>query len=360
LWEDVRRALKHQDVARLIGLLSHLIHWIVFMPARMEGPQLSESALQSLFVAIHENWADFEKSYRDTKAGVGFVLPCLMLTIKRGIERSFEISYPTFMSDEMLHQLVLDRINTLLMRLFDPDGTYSRFGKFDGEGKAITLSKKLGVMMASEGNTYTKRLHGRLHRATPLVRAVLGLTGTVEHGGTVADAKTRVMMLHSDNGGTVLSGGVVDPPQDKDRQSALLTAALARLPFKSQYSLCTGQGLGSSKQPASARQPKRELGTKVPSPRSARGGGAAARGGGGGGGIGTALGTANVSPGMSGSGVGGGAGPVSASSTDRGLTAWAGAGVHNAGSNERAPGSAKVQDRMKLPSLPRPARKVPM
>ena len=92
------------------------------MPLREDGPTLSESALQSLFVSIHQNWAQFEKLYRNTKTGVSFGLPCLMLTVKRGIERCFEISYPTLMSDEVLRQQVLDRINTLLMRLFDPDG----------------------------------------------------------------------------------------------------------------------------------------------------------------------------------------------------------------------------------------------
>jgi len=185
-----------------------------------------------------------------------------------------EISYPTLMSHEMLRQQVIDRINTLLMRLFDPDGTYSRFGKFDGEGRAIALSKKLDAIASAQGTKHVKRLHGRMHRATPLVRAVLGLSGT----GNIADTKTRVMMLQSDLGGTAASGGVVAPPQDADRQSALLKAAMNRLPFKGRY----GAAGNLEAQPASARQPQnsrhKEKGEKVQSPpRSAREGGGSER-----------------------------------------------------------------------------------
>lgn len=263
LQEEVRGMLKEPDVARLIGLLGHLLQWVALMPARADGPQISDSALQSLFVAIHKHWSQFEKIYRDSKAGVSFALPCLMLTLKRGIDRSFEISYPTLMSNESLRQNVIDRINTLLMRFFDPDCMYTRFGKFDGEGKAILLSKKLEALMAREGTSHVKRLHGRMHRSTPLVRAVLGLIGTGNGTGLVSDTKTRVMMLHNDLGGTVPSGSVVKPPRDVERQAALFEAAMDRLPFQ-------GQHEGA---PASARQPpgakRREA--KPRSPRSSRG-----------------------------------------------------------------------------------------
>lgn len=230
IFGEVRVTLRDPDVARLTGLLAHLLHWVAIMPLRKAGPQLSESAMQSLFVAIHELWSQFEKYCRDSKLGVSFVLPCLMLTLKRGIERCFELSYPQMMANEVLRQQVVDRINTLLMRLFDPDGVYARFGKFDGSGKAILLSKRLDTMLASQGNTHVKRLCGRMHRSTPLVRAVLGSSVAAGGGkGFVADSKTRVMMLQSDLGGTVPTGSVVEPPRDKDRQCALLRAAMKRL-----------------------------------------------------------------------------------------------------------------------------------
>lgn len=272
LLEQVRGTLKDANVAKITGLLAHLLHWVALMPLNAEGPHISESALQSLFVGIQEIWTQFEKLHRDSKAGVSFVLPCLMLTVKRGVERCFEMSYPVLMSHEMLRQQVLDSINILLMRFFDPDGTYSRFGKFDGEGKAITLSKKLDALMASQGTSHAKRLHGRMNRATPLVRAVLGLTGEGKFCGVVNEPKTRVMLRHCDAGGGVPAGGMSDPPQDKNRQQALLKAANDRLQFQSK---CEGSPRQASppRQPSSARQPessrKREVQQALP--RSARG-----------------------------------------------------------------------------------------
>merc|ERR1719387_1720474 len=94
-----------------------------------------------------------------------------------------------------------------------------------------------------------------MHRSTPLVRAVLGLAGTSEGRGTVADVKTRVMMQHADGAVGLTAASLVDPPKDEERQSALLRAAITRLPDRMQ--------------PASARAPPR-LQTKLHTPRSAR------------------------------------------------------------------------------------------
>lgn len=378
LWEDVRETLRHPDVARLIGLLAHLLHWVALMPLREDGPTLSESALQSLFVSIHQNWAQFEKLYRNTKTGVNFGLPCLMLTVKRGIERCFEISYPTLMSDEVLRQQVLDRINTLLMRLFDPDGMYSRFGKLDGEGRAMVLSKKLDAMMASQGSTRVKRLHGRLHRATPLVRAVLGLTGTQEHRGTVADTKTRVLMLKSDNGGTVPTGNVVNPPQDSWRQSALLMAAKSRLPIN-KAGEHLGLSEGSTRQPLSARPSqstrRREAKTswdisdsatraqvaegtrnreaKAHSPQQSPRGGEASNGV-----VGNVDGT--VSARSTASGLGALRFPGTGKTTCAGAGAPArGDGGGTSSTTPKSNASPKALDQTRLPLLPRPPRHAP-
>merc|ERR1719454_542099 len=104
-----------------------------------------------------------------------------------------------------------------------------------------------------------------MHRATPLVRAVVGLMGTGDSPGTVVEAKTRVMMLARDRSGGVPAGGMADPPKDLDRQRLLLKAAMERLPFESRVE-------GGPKPPASARGPnahrRREL--KLQTPLSAR------------------------------------------------------------------------------------------
>lgn len=236
--EAVREVLRDADVSRLTGLLAHLLHWITLMPLRKEGPQLSESALQSLYVAVYELWSRYEKHWRSVRVGVTLVLPCLMLTIKRGIERCFELSFPTLTANDSLRQQLVDCINSLLMRLFDPDGTYSRFGKFDGTGKAINLSKRLDAMLASQeaegsggvgaGTNKGKRLAGRTQRSTPLVRAVLGLRGdTIAAAGDARGA--RLVPQQGDPNAPAKHGSVVEPPKDQGRRQALLRAALDRL-----------------------------------------------------------------------------------------------------------------------------------
>jgi len=229
VFADIRSSLCDPDVSRLIGVLAHLLHWLIFSHLKHDGLQLSESALQTMFVAVHELWCSFEKYYRDTAMGVSFMLPCLMLTLKRGIERCYELTYPTMMADEELQQQVIDRINALLMRLFDPDGVYARFGKFDGTGKAISITKRLDMMLSAQGSTHLRRLHGRAHRSTPLVRSVLGNIGAGSGRGQVCNSQTRSMLQRSDLGGTVAGDSVVSPPRDGDRQRALLKAAMYRL-----------------------------------------------------------------------------------------------------------------------------------
>mmetsp|Transcript_84196 Transcript_84196/g.132977 ORF Transcript_84196/g.132977 Transcript_84196/m.132977 type:complete len:637 (-) Transcript_84196:72-1982(-) len=344
---NVRATLKEANVARLIGLLAHLLHWLALMPVRKTGAQLSEQALQSMFVAIHEHWSQYEKLYRDSKWGVSFVLPCIVLTLKTGIERIFEISYPNVMSQEGLRQLVIDRINTLLMRLFDPDSAYSRFGKFDGEGKAILLSKKLDAMMKSAGSSHCKRLQARMHRSTPLVRAVIGFLGSEGQHGDIADTRTRMMLMQSDSS----PSSVVHPPQDKAQQAALYKAVRNRIPFQDKSFITI---TGESRLPLSARQSQaiRKRDTQIGGPRSARataisGGGAQTVASGTGGTLqDTTISIASSTT----SGVGG------LTSMSMGQTAWSGA-VTTVGDEPVAMGT-KLRE--KLPVLPRPTRKLPV
>merc|ERR1719428_2342512 len=115
------------------------------------------------------------------------------------------------MQDSGLQQKIAERINVLFMRLFDPDNTYARFGIFDGTGKAIMLSRKLGLMLSSQGSS-AARLHKRQHRATNLVRTLL------EPG----DGQTRA-------GGGALPGVGARPPEDEARRVLLFQAAVDRL-----------------------------------------------------------------------------------------------------------------------------------
>merc|ERR1712232_1130606 len=122
------------------------MYWLTLAKNRAPGEmRVTETALQSIFVHVYELWSAFEKCHRSTNLGVNLVLPCIMLTLKQGVERCYELQYPGLMGDETINRKITNRINTMCMRLFDPDGQYARFGKGDGTGKAIALSKQIDM-----------------------------------------------------------------------------------------------------------------------------------------------------------------------------------------------------------------------
>eukprot|EP00413_Alexandrium_margalefii_P007211 CAMPEP_0204523920 /NCGR_PEP_ID=MMETSP0661-20131031/7101_1 /ASSEMBLY_ACC=CAM_ASM_000606 /TAXON_ID=109239 /ORGANISM="Alexandrium margalefi, Strain AMGDE01CS-322" /LENGTH=202 /DNA_ID=CAMNT_0051529647 /DNA_START=132 /DNA_END=736 /DNA_ORIENTATION=+ len=152
------------------------------------------------------------------------------------------------MTQSALHQQIVDRINTLMMRLFDPDCFYARFGKFDGTGKAISLTRKLDMMASAKGHTGVKRLHGRTHRATPLVQSVVGGGGAGDaegSAGKACDSRTRAMLARGDLGGAPAADSVVCPPGDGEWRKALLKAAMERLSIPEDCVLGSARGVGS-------------------------------------------------------------------------------------------------------------------
>ncbi|CAE8600346.1 unnamed protein product [Polarella glacialis] len=263
LLEKLRLSLCGPEMIQLTGLLSHLLYWLAFSCCRGSGlPRLAPSALQGLVSAAHELWVSLERKQRDTQLGVCLAMPCVLLTLKRGMERCFESQYPGLFgasSGDWAHrQALVDRINTLLMRLFDPDCIYAKFGRLDAgldapkkPNNAIALTRQLDLLAAAEGNSKTKRLHGRSNRATPLVRAALqaGLTGG--GGAGTNNPKTRNLLERSDLGGAAPLASVVVAPEEHRWRSCLLQAAIDRLqptsprppsPPEAQDMLLTGRG----------------------------------------------------------------------------------------------------------------------
>jgi len=169
VFDRLRGLLRAPDVARLIGMLAHLLYWLVFGCLRRDpAERLSQATLQSLQKAVMDMWLAMEKIHRTTSLGVSLGLPCLLLTIKRGIERCFELQYKRLMADEMLRSQLLKQLNTVCMRLLDPSCVYARFGKFDGTAKAIILTKQLEVMALGDGKPKSERLWGSMQmQGTP-------------------------------------------------------------------------------------------------------------------------------------------------------------------------------------------------
>jgi len=245
VFEDTQAELRDAQVIRLTGLLAHMLYWVTFGSLHPPEQKLSETALQSMFVAVHELWSAFEAVHRDNALGVSFIIPSLMLTVKRGIERIFELQYPRIFAEETLCRQLIDRINTLLMRLFDPDCVYAHFGVFDGESQAIKLSRKLDLMLSARGQSSAKRSVGKRYRSTPLVRSLLGGNGAAEQEsalqgkhasgnarpprpGPMCDSKTRASMARGSLGGA-MSLDWLQPPDGDQRQGALFNSAMGRI-----------------------------------------------------------------------------------------------------------------------------------
>lgn len=232
----LRETLWEHEVCQLIGLLAHLLYWLAFGCCRQaELPRLSQHALQGLVAASHEIWVRLERKHKNTKLGISLAMPCLLLTLKYGIEVCFESQYPSLFGEKTgewcMRQALIERINSLLMRLFDPDCTLARFGRLDATDNPFNLYKKLDLLASasSPNRTRLKQLQGRANRATPLVRAALQ-AGQEGRGGIGTEhPKTRNLLGNSELGGCAPLGSVVTPPRDDRYRDKLLKAAHTRV-----------------------------------------------------------------------------------------------------------------------------------
>mmetsp|Transcript_44632 Transcript_44632/g.100544 ORF Transcript_44632/g.100544 Transcript_44632/m.100544 type:complete len:505 (+) Transcript_44632:113-1627(+) len=205
VFQRVRTALKAPKVARLVGMVTHLLYWLTLGSLRTDpSERLSEATVRGLQQAITGIWSDLETMHRSTSLGVSLALPCLLLTVKRCVERCFELQYKRFMSDESVRAALLIRLNTLCMRLFDPTCIYARFGKFDGSAKAIALMKQLEILSLGERKTKSTRLwSSSIHRD-----AATDVGKRSKDGGTTA-SPTILPRLPTSARGLVAPGQVV-------------------------------------------------------------------------------------------------------------------------------------------------------
>mmetsp|Transcript_65395 Transcript_65395/g.121932 ORF Transcript_65395/g.121932 Transcript_65395/m.121932 type:complete len:501 (-) Transcript_65395:13-1515(-) len=167
VFQRLRGALKAPEVARLVGMVTHLLYWLTFGSLRRDpAERLPEATIRRLQQAVTGIWSDLETCHRATSLGVSLALPCMLLAVKRGVERCFELQYKRLMADEIVCAALLMRLNTLCMRLFDPNCIYARFGKFDGSAKAINLMKQLEILSLGGRQTRSSRLwSSSIHRA---------------------------------------------------------------------------------------------------------------------------------------------------------------------------------------------------
>lgn len=232
----VRRVLASERAARLVGLLAHLTYWTVLGHLHPQERRLPEPSKQSLVLTLQEVWATLRRPLTESPAGVSFVLPAVLLAVKRGVGRAFEVQYPKALADLAVASQLAFFINIIVMRLFDPDCTYARFAATSSDPGAIRLERRLGVVEAARGLGASRRVASRLNRATPVVHSLLG----EEFGCRPGDARTRAMLQKSASdsamhGPAGVSGGRKPPPprardaMEDVRRATLVRVALGRL-----------------------------------------------------------------------------------------------------------------------------------
>jgi hypothetical protein len=202
------------DVAQLVGLFAHLVYWSVIGPYHPPERRLPAASRQSMLAKIPELWSAIVAPHLGTEAGVGFVLPVLVLSIKHLVEKIFTSRYPrTFSRSTLppsevrskadplapLGRHLVDCINLTCMHFLDPDCCYVRFGLLEATPVGQRLCKRLDRLLTARGHGGVNRTLVRTHRITPKVQSLL--SGVV----CPADAKTRIFLGKSGSEGSLRS-----------------------------------------------------------------------------------------------------------------------------------------------------------
>jgi len=242
LFAAIREQLVTEESVRLIGLLAHYLYWIVLEHIHEPSQRLPDQSKQSMVLTIQELWSLIQAPARqrlgrrgellskDGPAGISFVIPAFMLALKRGVEWCFQQSYPFICSETVSNTQLIDQINVLFMRLFDPDCLYASFGSLLASSKAIKLWRQLGVLQASLGVTPARKVINQEFRITPLMSLLMSSDGC-----NPCNPKTRVLLTKSASE-PMINAHTTDPmrtqeriPLDGWRRGALYRSANKRL-----------------------------------------------------------------------------------------------------------------------------------
>ncbi len=96
--EDIRAELGTEKVARMIGLIAHLVYWNVF--GHMNSLPLDTYHKKLLFIQIAQIQADLDNKYAGKKILSVLHMPMLILCIRILIEIIFKNTYSEFFSKE--------------------------------------------------------------------------------------------------------------------------------------------------------------------------------------------------------------------------------------------------------------------
>mmetsp|Transcript_47913 Transcript_47913/g.111778 ORF Transcript_47913/g.111778 Transcript_47913/m.111778 type:complete len:777 (-) Transcript_47913:35-2365(-) len=190
----IGEAVDHPEITRFCGLFAHLVYWEVLGHTRGARKILPESARKSLLHSIYQIWATLTMLQREWSESAGhavsgLILPVLVLVMKTCIEERFVAQYGKLFADNGRRRHLVEQINVLFMRHFDPDGTMAVFPCLDRDSQAAALWRKYERLLESGGLGRSVRSKRRIRRTTPVTRAILQ-----ERGEENLDARTRALL----------------------------------------------------------------------------------------------------------------------------------------------------------------------
>lgn len=110
--EDIRAELNNEKIARMIGLIAHLVYWNVF--GHLNSLPLDTYHKKLLFIQIAQIQADLDNKYAGKKILGVLHMPMLILCIRIIIENIFKNTYSEFFSKEQHEQVRLQHHKNII------------------------------------------------------------------------------------------------------------------------------------------------------------------------------------------------------------------------------------------------------
>jgi len=94
-------------MARLIGLVLHFVYWSLF--GKANKLQIDEFHKRQMFLSIQKLTNEIEKKFKSNKLYVSFIMPMIILTIRREADMVFKTRYPSFFENKEFNSVAIIR-----------------------------------------------------------------------------------------------------------------------------------------------------------------------------------------------------------------------------------------------------------
>lgn len=143
--------------ARLLGLLAHFCYFTVFGHIQNVplSPQIQHQLFTQIILLFHEN-ENMAKGGR-----LVLNLPMLLLILRIEIEGVFKLTYPRFFEGKTQGEVALQKIQSVLTTLLDPDYYYSRLSFLESGLDAVSLAAQA-----------SKQMKGKYYSISALVKSL--------------------------------------------------------------------------------------------------------------------------------------------------------------------------------------------